>query len=472
MKVLHILPRFIGGGPERHVLALAELWRQAGHATQHTLAVLEPPLSAPFVLKARKAGVSILRERGLDPLLAAIEAADIVAIQFWNHPQLYELLREELPPMRAMVSAVVSGLSPPQILPAELGHFADSMRITASSADSAAARRAREAGRPVIVSPSLADMSRLAGFSPRQHPGIRVGYLGLVEPTKMHPRFAALCSKVTGDHVSFHVFGDGSWGDALALQFAELGARHRITFHGHAEDLCEAFAEIDIFGYPLAPDTYASSDKTIQEAMWAGIPPVVLAGTGVSELISHERTGLVCRNEDEYPAAIDRLANDHALRRQLGDAARAHARNHFDPARNAADLWFHFTETARLPKRSRAPLPGRTLSAAARFVASLGEKAGPFALSLSGTPRHTPEAVKTADLEIGMSSAVLAQGEGGVIHYRNTYPDDALLRLWAGLIFRQAKNLAKARAEFDAAIALGVAPSRTMDEEACSEHSS
>lgn len=472
MKVLHILPRFIGGGPERHVLALVDLWRQAGHDTQHTLAVLEPPLSASLVLKARKVGVSILPARGLDALSAAIEAADVVAIQFWNHPQLYALLREELPPMRAVVSVVVSGLNPPQILPAELGLFADSMRITASSKDSAAVRSAREAGRRVIVSPSLADMSRLAGFSPRPHPGIRVGYLGLVEPTKMHPRFAALCASVKAKDVSFHVFGDGSWSEALGLQFGELGAGDRITFHGHAEDLCEAFSEVDIFGYPLAPDTYASSDKVLQEAMWAGIPPVVLAGTGVSELISHERTGLVCMSEDEYPAAIDRLANDHELRLRLGNAARAYARAHFDPARNAAELWCHFKETARLPKRRRAPLPGRNLSAAARFVASLGEKAGPFALSLAGTTHHTQEAVCAADVAIGKSSAVLAHGEGGVIHYRNAYPNDALLRLWAGLISRQARDLARARIEFDAAIALGVPPGRMIEEEPCREHSS
>ena len=472
MKVLHILPRFIGGGPERHVLALADLWRKARYVAQHTLAVLEPPLSASLVLKARKMGVSILLVRGLDALAAAIEAADLVAIQFWNHPRLYALLREDLPPMRVVVSAVVSGLSPPQVLPAELGPFADSMRITASSIGSAAAKSAREAGRRVIVSPSLADMSRLDGFTPRPHVGIRVGYLGLVEPTKMHPRFAALCAKVRGDHVIFDVFGDGSWSSTLALQFAELGAGDRVTFHGHAEDLREAFAEMDIFGYPLAPDTYASSDKAIQEAMWAGVPPVLLAGNGVSDLIAHERTGLVCATADEYAAAIERLSYDHALRLQLGEAARSHARTYFDPAPNAADLWTHFQDAARLPKRVRAPLSGRDLPAAARFVASLGEKAGPFALSLVGTPRYTCQAVKAADEAIGKSSAVLAQGEGGVIHYRNTYPDDALLRLWAGLIFRYAKDLTKARAEFDAAIELGIPHSRTMDEEDCSEHSS
>ena len=137
--------------------------------------------------------------------------------------------------------------------------------------------------RPIAYVPALADMSRLAGFQPRAHTGIRVGYLGLVEPTKMHPRFAELSAAVRTRDVHFDVFGDGSWGPELARRFSALGAAERVTFHGHAEDLREALAEIDIFGYPLAPDTYATSEKAIQEAMWAGIPVVVLSGNGAAE---------------------------------------------------------------------------------------------------------------------------------------------------------------------------------------------
>ncbi len=181
-------------------------------------------------------------------------------------------------------------------------------------------------------------MSRLDGFRTRAHTGIRVGYLGLVEPTKMHPRFAELSAAVRTRDVRFDVFGDGSWGPELARRFGALGAAERVQFHGHAEDLREALAEIDIFGYPLAPDTYATSEKAIQEAMWVGIPVVVLSGNGASGLVEHERTGLVCDGEDEYPRAIERLAEDSGLRRRLGEAARDFAHEHFDQARNAERL--------------------------------------------------------------------------------------------------------------------------------------
>jgi hypothetical protein len=58
---------------------------------------------------------------------------------------------------------------------------------------------------------------------------------------------------------------------------------------------------MDIFGYPLAPETSATSEKTIQEAMWAGVAPVVLAGSGATLLVEHEHTGLVCEHEAALP---------------------------------------------------------------------------------------------------------------------------------------------------------------------------
>ncbi|MCE9629702.1 MAG: glycosyltransferase family 4 protein [Planctomycetia bacterium] len=451
------MPRFIGGGPERHLLALAAAWRQSGHVTEHRLLVLEPPLSAALVVRARKLGIQVLPRRSRADIAAAIEAADVVEICFWNHPLLSDLLREDLPAMRLIVNAAVSGLKPPQVLTAPLGLFADAMTIlVAASEQTPAVRAARAAGRTVATIPMLADMTRLDGLVPRPHRGIRVGYLGLVEPTKMHPRFAELSAAVAVPQLRFDIFGDGTWAAELMRRFEALGAGSRVRFHGHTEDLREAFAELDIFGYPLAAETYASSEKTLQEAMWAGIPPVVLAGNGASELVAHERTGLVCDSETDYPRAIERLATDAALRQRLATAARAHARAHFDPAQNALRSRALFEALAGQPRRCREPLPGRGLSAAGRFVTTLGDQAECFEASMAGTPFHSPASVRDADATIASASAVLARGEGGVIHHRNAFPDDPLLRFWSGLIARHAGDDETARADFDVAVAAGL----------------
>ncbi len=463
MKLLHLIPRFIGGGPERHLLALAAAWKQERLRAEHRVAVLDGPISKPLFLKARQLGIQLLTKPSTTVLHDAIASADVVEANIWNHPLLLDSLRQIWPPARVLLNCAIVGTRAPQILFEDLGRFGDAFHITSPfSRETPALALAQRNSLRVDFFPALADMSRLDGFSPRAHEGIRVGYLGLVEPTKMHPRFADLCAAVRSPEVRFEVFGGGTSIPDLIRRFAERGIDDRVRFHGHVEDLREALAEVDVFGYPLAPDSYATCEKTVQEAMWAGIPPVVLAGSGPSGLVEHERTGLVCEGEDDYPHAIDRLAEDASLRRRLGAAAQVYAREHFDPATNALRIRELFEATAALPRRSREPLPGLDAPAASRFVYSLGAVAGPFAISLEGAPRHSTDQIADAEETIAASSAVLARGEGGVIHYRNTFPDDPHLRLWAGLIARHNEDQRTAATEFEAAAQSGLAPRRPL----------
>jgi glycosyltransferase involved in cell wall biosynthesis len=463
MNLLHIIPRFIGGGPERHLLALASAWRTSGFQVRQRFVVLDPPASAPLLIKARRLGIELLIAPDPATLRSAIAAADIVEIRFWNHPGLYELLRHDLPPARRLLSSAVAGTTLPQVLTAEIGGIADAMILsTEASRQTPAVAEAQARGCRIESIPSLADMSRLAGFNPRPHDGIRVGYLGLVEPTKMHPRFAELSSAVKTKGVQFDIYGGGTWQEHVQRPFDEAGMSDRVRFHGQVEDIRTAFAEMDIFGYPLAPDTSATSEKAIQEAMWVGIPPVVLAGTGASPMVRHEITGLICESESDYPRAIERLAEDAELRRRLGEAAREFAREHFDPDRNAARFRHLFEFLHELPKREALPLPGLDEPGAQQFVRSLGSLGVDFEASFRGIPTSSATTLAAAERSIRQSSPVMTQGEGGIVHYRNTYPQDPHLHLWCGLISLHAQNHPAAQREFDDAIRCGLDPGRVQ----------
>ena len=100
MRILHVIPRFIGGGPERHLLALAAAWRTQGLQTRHQVAVLDPPISAPLFIKARRLGLTIMARPGDDDLDEAIRDADVVEINYWNHPRLLDWSYCRLPPCR------------------------------------------------------------------------------------------------------------------------------------------------------------------------------------------------------------------------------------------------------------------------------------------------------------------------------------------------------------------------------------
>ena len=465
MRQLHIIPRFIGGGPERSLLAFIERDRRLGRDWRHEVIVLDAPVAPRLFLQARRLGVTIAIRPAPDALLRAVEAADAVLLHYWNHPALLAFLREvTLPPCRLLLWAHVLGSRAPQVLFADLGRYADRIVLTSeASFASAAAASAAALGRRADHVLSVIDPARLAGFAPRPHDGISVGYLGLVNPSKMHPRFAELSLAARAPGLRFVVCGGGGGEAALRDRFEALGAAARVEIRGPVEDVAGALAGFDIFGYPLAEDSYATSELALQEAMWVGLPPVVFAHGGVGKLVEHERTGLVAEDEAGYPAALDRLAGDARLRRRLGEEARRFARSAFDPERWSGVRDRILGELTASPRRHREPLPGAGEGAAAGFVRVLGEEAGPFAVSLGGSPLHGPAAVAAADRAIAAASPLLARGEGGIVHYRNTYPEDPYLRYWSALVSAAAGAMPLAEAEFSAAAALGLPPGRSLE---------
>jgi glycosyltransferase involved in cell wall biosynthesis len=462
LNVLHLIPRLIGGGPEQSVLALAAETAALGVAHRHTLAVLDTPVAPRMVAAARRRGVGVAIRLDLPALHRLVAQADIVQIHYWNHPLLLALLRQtEFPPARIVLCARVLGTEAPQVLTAEIGRFADHLVLTSElSRDTAGARAAAAAGKPVTVIPGISDMGRLDGFVREPHPGCVVGYLGAVNDAKMHPRFPEMAAAVADPSVRFLICGGGGGEDRLRRRLHALGLAERAEVTGYVTDVRAALQRMDVFGYPLTPQTYATSEKALQEAMWVGIPPVVFPHGGVRLLVEHERTGLVAATEAAYVAAIERLAADTALRHRLGAEARRFARRNFDPAAWTRATVALFEDAASTPRRNRARLHAGVETAAAGFVAALDDRAGPFALSLAGCRSVDADAIAAADRAIARSSVLLAHGEGGIIHYRNAAPHDPHLRLWSGLLAEAAHDFALADREFEAAERCGMTDDR------------
>jgi len=402
---------------------------QSARSLHHTIAVLDAPVSAPMFLAARRAGATMLIRPDDDALRRAAAEADVIVIHYWNHPLLLSMLsRVDLGPSRVVVWSMVLGLYSPQVLTADIGRFADVLVVTTERSLDSAAARAAEVVRTV---PGIADMGRLDGWRPLAHEGINVGYLGVVAPTKMHPRFAELCALVHDRSVRFVVVGSGGGEEGLQRRAVELGFGDRLRCTGYTDDIATAMGTFDIFGYPLCPDTYATSEKALQEAMWVGIPPVVFPHGGLIDLVVDGETGLVATTEDGYAEGIDRLAGDDALRRRVGTNARRVARERFDPHRLAAAWSDALAEALSMPKRERPPLhEGAT--GAELFLAALGDEAGPFATAASKTAGEA--AIAAAEDAIARSSAVVVGADGGLVHYRNTWPEDPLLNRWVRLV--------------------------------------
>jgi glycosyltransferase involved in cell wall biosynthesis len=468
--VVHLIPRCFGGGPERSMMTLAATWRRQGISSRSTAVVLDQEISTAMLVAASRSGVEILHRPPDSRLRDVVESADVVIIDFWNHPLLVDLLhRVELPPARVIAWASVRGTTAPQVLPAGLGDCCDELWLTtAASRDSPAAVQARRRGVPVEVVLPLLDTNRLAGTVDRsRRDELVVGYLGSYSPTKVHPRLPELFHAVAeamrlqhpGVDVRFELHGGGGDPRELEARFAELGMAGRATVRGATEDVGAAFAAWDVLAYPLRPGGYATADRVVQEAMWVGLPVVVLDDGAVATLVDHMSTGLVAPDEDAFVAEVVRLLGDPGLRSAISAASAGWARDRFDPVDAASRIDDRVAGLLRSPRTHHPRLAAAASRPAELFVAALDRCAGPFAASLVASAAGVDE----ADLEIAALGArtgvdahpFVLSAEGGLVHYRNTFADDALLRLWSGLVAAGGGDHELAAVELAAAGRLG-----------------
>ncbi len=424
IRVTHVIQALSRGGAGRAALSLAD-----DASTIVSLA----PADALMRTRARVRGATVLEG---EQHVQALREADAVVVHFWNTPELYDLLRGGLPPVRLAVWAHVAGDSPPHVVTRELVELADVFAVTASHTAELPVFDV-----PPAVIPAAPEAERLAGAERRAHDGFTVGYVGTLDFAKLHPRFAELCASVDVPDARFVVCGAGE-------AAAPLAADGRFELRGYVEEIGPLFGELDVFGYPLAPGNYATSDVALQEAMAAGVPPVVLAHGEPGNLVEHGITGLVARDEDEYVRAIEHLHAHPEERIRLGENARARTRRR---AGDAAREWTALL--TELVDRPKAPRPARPLAGARAFVESLGGTAPEFATSLDA--RTDDEAIEAETRIFAAPPALTSASAGGVLHYRRRCAEDGHLRLWSALVLEAGEKHVLAIAELRRALQLG-----------------
>jgi glycosyltransferase involved in cell wall biosynthesis len=127
-----------------------------------------------------------------------------------------------------------------------------------------------------------------------------------------------------GAGVELVMVGEGPMRDVLEADVEKLGLRSRARFAGNQRDVLPWLRALDVFALP----SYANEGvpQALVQAMLTGLPCVTTHVGSIAELATHERTALVVPPKDALAlrAAIQRLLDDRALGKRLGEAARAH----------------------------------------------------------------------------------------------------------------------------------------------------
>ena len=456
IRILHIIDTLSGAGPTRSLISLAKYASEKRLEQEHRVVALKKEFYPVSLLFAKKAGLEVLRNPGSDRISEEIEDADIVQLHFWNNPTLNEFLRSDWPSMRLLNWIMVFGEHPPQVVSKELLEYSDFALATSPLTLKLPVFEKLFSEDKADFVYGIADWSRLKDLNPQGHDTFNVGYIGTVNFTKMHPRFVPMSAGLSIPNVRFVVCGGGIENE-LKNEATSLNSAEKFEFRGYVENIRSVLEILDVFGYPLCDDTYATSEKSIQEAMYAGVPPVVFPHGGCSDLVQHEETGLVVNSENEYREAIEFLYHNPGFRLQLGQNAAEHARRIFNSEKAVMKMDSVYNKMMDRPKRSRAwsvaKFKSKEESASENFAENLGDQGNDFYMSLSDSDSAY---LLKAEENIADSTPLLVGGEGGINQYRNYYPADPHFRLWSGLCLQKNGDHQKAIHEFDTAIEFGL----------------
>ncbi len=324
IHILHLLPHS-GGGVGTVLRAILEAELKQHLPVVSSIASLEL-LNERTRYQCNKLGIAwsdcIADKEDPEILNALFKTADIVLLHWWNHPLLMRLLFQGLPPSRLILWSHVNGFYAPQAFFPQLFELPD-LFIFATQASFGAPlvqELPKDLKRKLRVVRSCAGIPEEANTPYTKKAPFQFGYIGTVEPSKMHPEFLKLCASAKIQAQC--IVAGGPSQDALRSHAKKLKIENQFEILGPVEDAANLFRRLHAFAYPLNPKHYGSGEQVLIEAMAFGAVPVVLDNPPERALIRHGQTGLIANTTEEFTAALRFLSEHPVERNKLAAAGR------------------------------------------------------------------------------------------------------------------------------------------------------
>lgn len=443
MQLLHVIDNLGAGGPARSMLSFVKHAEPHGQDVRHTVVSLGPTFYMPLMFAAKQLGVELLRSPDRAVLVRLAKNSDVVLLHFWNTPLVWDYLAFA-PAARTVVWSKVLGVSFPQkinrLLVDRAARFVPTA-VPSTEVESGVFPQDVE----LNVVPGLADFDRLKDIKRHDHEGFNVDYVGTLGAGKLHPDFVRIMDDIDIPQMSVRVFG-GKPDQWLVDAVRSANQPDRFQFPGFVEDVQKIFSTSDVFGYPLTPDTYATSDKSLQEAMYAGVPPVIFPHGGLEGFIRNGQTGIIARNSAEFRAAVEWLYRHPDKRLEMGCKAQDYARTQFDPVPHAARLMEIIVVARKQSRKTMLEGSGRA-DAGCLFLMSHGfdEANALAAVQVWGAGEQ-----RDLDNWILQLTEKAASLEGGLYHWYKHFGDNETIGWWTAISLATHGRLERAARVLDA----------------------
>lgn len=422
VSVLH-LTAHLGGGVGKALSGLI-LNTPARGGIRHTIACLERPEKTQFIDPLIASGCPVVIAPDHETLSGLIKEADIVQLEWWGHPApIAALCKGPMPALRLLLWCHVSGIHTP-VIPEGLIRSAHRCIFTSPCTYGAP----EVAGLPPGQKHKLGVVHSAGGFKGLQPPerqiddALAAGYLGSLNFAKLHPSYVEFLTAVQVPNFRVRVIGDETNREILEWQCREAGRPEMLEFRGYKTDIVSELATINVFPYLLNPLHYGTSENALLEAMAMEVVPIVLDNPAERCLVTAGETGLFVRNPNEFGEAVDWLFRNPRERVRLGRQAAAAVRDRFSVYRSVNAFDGLYRETHREERR------------VFDFEALFGRHPAEWFLATQRLPEiFAPE----GKASLGTLSAMVLPGlqertKGTVFHYAAYFPEDLLLKQWAG----------------------------------------
>lgn len=398
MKILHIAAHLGGGVGKAHAAVCSA---DGGDVERHYL-LLEEPRDRRYVDAVRQAGATITIAPDADTARRLVAHADVVQIEWWNHPRLYECLcRWDLPESRTVIWSHISGLAAPCIPPALLDAPHRFLFTSACSLEAPAVQSL-----PAESRARLGVVNSGFGFGTPARPNrwrrVSVGYLGTVDFSKLSPLFFEVIERAALDQ-PVSVWGDVDPEGEVQRRALAMPHAAAVQFHGHANDPEAAMRQVGVFLYLLQPGHFGTAENALIEAMSLGCVPLVFDNPAERAIVEHGRTGFIVGSAEEAAERLRwMLANPATIEAMGAEAAREMAATR--TSRHTAD----------------------DLAAAYRAVLPAEKRRIDFPAILGSTPAAWY--LSTQDHALAGRRPGGAARKGTLAHFVHCFPGDASLR--------------------------------------------
>ncbi len=186
----------------------------------------------------------------------------------------------------------------------------------------------------------------LRAFSGMERNGrdcMRIGIVANLLPVKGHSTFLKMARLLIdkGVRAEFWIVGDDIFDRGYRQHLKDLAVTLNldkfVRFLGYRQDIPHILGEIDILVSCSSEEPFG---RSISEAMACEVPVVATAVGGVVEVVDNNKTGILVPSQSPSALAdaVERLAGDPKLRKNLGQAGRQRVKELFSNEAHAREV--------------------------------------------------------------------------------------------------------------------------------------